>query len=1376
MSSKFDLSSADAAKHLFKQSTVAPPSKQAKATEAEAMAAAIEKLVQQSLAAHSISTEAAAAQAPPAQQPGVARPPQAAMQAKARMRMGADLARSRLQDGLRPEPGVPRQAGPSLDEVAKLLGTLERTLAGAPEASVAQAQLLGLAATVAQARAAGLSPRMGLKAALPPEQISRFEQALHSMLSGALPGSAEQQAQRLAAAVAEDARKILGELLAGVQGRTGLPPLGYPAEIFAPPAAPRQPAALPFLVASGAADGFPGSVSGAASALGPAPDQAHASARTQEERLSQARQLAQEGGIGPGPRTPETKAAGAASQDSATPAGASGAKSAATAAGKPPHRALPPLELAKDKAALEQASDEEKAKAIHAILNRSGPRLSPEERMAAVNILKSCKSKQEYDKVVQMAGGWDEVSKIVGRDEASGKTLRGLNDGWAAKEKAAAEKAVSLLEQARTPEEAKQIANELGGSQLKHQIKDPALLDRLNAAAKRHNLPALGYPVSGEQVAKYREQFQKAIRDKDSELATKLASDKNAMAVASPAEKGGLVNELMRGWNKNRHDEAAYNILKSCTSKAEFDEVLKLGGKRAYEDVGEEETKVKINELAGAFGRVDVANLPEVAKKFENVLVDPQRRAELGKTRPPTAEEAAGIGGPLKLDGLDPNDPLQQKFAHAAPLAKEHMAKQAFDLDSHPQAQNELVLENRRREIKGQPPLDLTGLTAQADKIMNEPDLDQKIRQWKKGKTKIGDPPDWAKDPSKPIPRDAKEDYLSERMESLAKEHGLSKQTMKHLVTERMGQVYEEAHGILMAHGGGAEIQKMREQLAKLEEAGQKDSPEAQALREKIAAFTKATGGYIDRVGETSEIYKSLFPMPPSFLEGFVNVLTAIARLLPDIAAAVCSFLPGIGPAIGGAIAAIKGVVSSAVSGDILGAFGSVLNVIPGVGQLASKSLDMARSAVAGDWKGLAGSALSFVPGAGGSIAKTAFQGAVAAGNVVEGAIKGDLSQIADGLSGAAGAAGGVLSKGSPASRAMDYLQKGSSLAGALASGDASRLLGAGADLLGQAGAATPLKELANNPIVRDVAKAAHKAAPFVEGLAGGDASKAMGAVADALGQVPGSPATKKALGMLQDGLRFGEALRSGEYGRALGGLAGSLQQLGASPAAADLVQGVGQMTSLVGALGKGDPQALAGALQGAGGFVQQIGGGALSRGLSGLSSLAGNVLASPELKSAMDLTGAGTRFLGGLANGDLNRALTGVAGLSGPLAKAVPGLSGLLNAAAPLVQSMARGDFQTALEALGKSQPGAGVAEKLGVLEPLAELANGRALQGLRSVEQGLGRLSQVQETLRYFEAIEEKTRELQSRYDRDWYEAARELSRRARLVRGPAPQEVAA
>src|SRR5262249_54558849 len=123
--------------------------------------------------------------------------------------------------------------------------------------------------------------------------------------------------------------------------------------------------------------------------------------------------------------------------------------------------------------------------------------------------------------------------------------------------------------------------------------------------------------------------------------------------------------------------------------------------------------------------------------------------------------------------------------------------------------------------------------------------------------------------------KEAREKYLTARMGALAKQYGLSEQTMKALVTQRMGQIYNEG----AAEMGAASqeiVGPLRKQLAEVERTKGPGSAEAVALRERIAKLDKAAGPYTQHLGQVGETYKSLFPVPPSFAEGFIDALKTI--------------------------------------------------------------------------------------------------------------------------------------------------------------------------------------------------------------------------------------------------------------------------------------------------------------------------------------------------------------------------------------------------------------------------------------------------------------------------------------------------------------------
>ena len=107
------------------------------------------------------------------------------------------------------------------------------------------------------------------------------------------------------------------------------------------------------------------------------------------------------------------------------------------------------------------------------------------------------------------------------------------------------EKAIALLEQAKTPEEAKQISEQFGGPDFKNQIVDNQLKDRLTQVAQKNNMPGLGFTQSAEQLAKNAETIEKADGDKTVEL----SKDTELLRNATPDQKMKMINELGKGFD-----------------------------------------------------------------------------------------------------------------------------------------------------------------------------------------------------------------------------------------------------------------------------------------------------------------------------------------------------------------------------------------------------------------------------------------------------------------------------------------------------------------------------------------------------------------------------------------------------------------------------------------------------------------------------------------------------------------------------------------------------------------------------------------------------------------------------------------------------------
>ncbi len=1207
-------------------------------------------------------------------QPCVERLPQAAMQSKARVTMMGQQAARQLRSG----------RGSNVGEIRQLLQQLDGELKAAGD-SQGRAMIQELRQDLEAAVAAGLSPVEAMDLAL--EVPGRLD-SLESRLFGAIEDS---NGWTTGPKVSQRGRQMLGDLLASVQRRPGQAPLGYPEGRF-PVAGSRRS----------------GGSGGAVGARGTGPE-AVEDPGARQQRLQQAKSLAGDLGFQmPKKKGPQLSAAEKTAIDKRI------AKANDDAA----------VRLSKDPKAMAAASPSQKARLLKKLI---GGYTSDAEDRAMVRILGSAKSKKEFDAIVAKAGGW---KKVFGEldDKGAKRKLSALANKWKTRQKTAFSNALNLLEQAKTPEEAKALADQLGGLDLKHKLKDPKLLKRLEAVAKRFKMPALGYGLPPGAVKNIRKQIAKANDD----AAVKLAENKNVMNVASPAEKAKLIRTLMKGWTKDREDMAIYKILSSVKSKKEFDEVMRLaGGKAVVKELDHSESKRKLNQLVGAWGRVDLATNKKTAQKFLNVLANPKRRAELGATRSPTAQELAKAGGSFSLPGAK-NDRLLAQAGKAMGQAKQFIAKNAYDIKYDQQAQTELVLEQRRREIKGKPKLDWTKLTADAEKITSDPELDKKVKEFRRKYNKgrflgIG---------SINL-KEAKEKYITRQMEALAKKNGISKQTMKSLVTQRMGQIYGQAGGMLKAHNKKL-LGPLKKQLAQIEKTKGKNSPEAVALRKRIATIEKAVGPYTEHVSSVGETYSSMFKVPPSFWETFVKVFSVIA----DIAAAVASLFPGVGQIIGAAYFGVKAIVS-AVQGDLLGMFTNIASAIPGVGaaiggavgkgvqiagKIAQAAIGVGKGIASGDILGVLGGLASAAGGlgqAGGAVGKIAgkvsqgLNAATSAGRMVDGAVRGDIGAMLGGLSGVAGGIGAMAAPGSDLSKAMSYATKGIGMANSLSRGDWAGALGQAAAIAGQ-----NIKD----PTARQVLQHAKNAIPFVNSLAKGDLSGALNAVSNELGNLPVSGDVKKAFDLAKHGIRFADALGSGDFGRALNNLSQGLGGLSGDPTFQKLAKGLGQGGDLLKGIQSGDPSAMLQALagkDGKGGLLGTMGAQGLTDALGGLGKKAGELLGSPDFKTVLDVTKSGTAFIQGLANGDLSAALSGVAGLTGPLGKVVPQLKSTLDTAVPLAQAMAKGDFGAALGALAKSPLTQELGKQLGVLEPLAQMADGSALKTLEGLGRSLGQVA---------------------------------------------------
>jgi hypothetical protein len=535
------------------------------------------------------------------------------------------------------------------------------------------------------------------------------------------------------------------------------------------------------------------------------------------------------------------------------------------------------VQIANDPRAMAIATPQQKAALARKLMDGH---TNGEEEQAIKKIMLSCTSREELDKVIEMSGGWGELE-----DELDDGDLRQIGDHGARltqRQDAAVQIAITLLEQAQSPEEFERLYKQLGGDQLKYKLPRPPSVDtlgRLEALGQKYGIAGVGFGMPPEKTIALQAAIQKAIDEEDNDAIVQLSENGEAMKAASPAQKARMIRILQDGWTKDCQDMALARILTSCGSKAEFDQVVDMaGGPAILDDVDFEQAKADINKVMGGFDRIDCADDKATAQAYKGALMPPQVD-ELSRTRPPTDAELGAVLGPQPASSRDDAD-TQGRIDEV----RVRMGRAAHDVQADPLARNKLALVNRERQINGQPPLDYTTLVTRAYQVANDPSFEDEVdRAVADAEKRFGKLDSAGR-------QEIREKLLAQRLGALAKEYGLSEQDMKTLVTAKMGRVLQEG-----------------------------------AVWVRSLSNDPATRAWADRLQVTGATAASLFKVPPSFAEDLVAALSVIG----DVLAAVVNVIPGVGQAISGAYFGVKAIVGLA-NGDVLGAFKSLLSAVPG--------------------------------------------------------------------------------------------------------------------------------------------------------------------------------------------------------------------------------------------------------------------------------------------------------------------------------------------------------------------------------------------------------------------------------------------------------------
>jgi hypothetical protein len=675
--------------------------------------------------------------------------------------------------------------------------------------------------------------------------------------------------------------------------------------------------------------------------------------------------------------------------------------------------------IANDPRALAIASPQQKAALVRKLMDGH---TNGAEEQAIKRILLSCTSKQEIDQVIGMSGGFDEIADELEDEDLQQICAHGA--GLVQKQDAAFERAIDLLERTQSPAEFKLVYEYLGADDLKNRLPKPPRIEtlrRLEALAEKNGVAGIGFGLPPEKTVALQGAIQQAIDGEDNAAIVQLAENSDAMKAATPEQKARMIRILQDGWTKDCQDMALARILGSCASKAEFDQVVEMAGGRAIlDDVDFDEAKADINKTMGGFDRIDCADDKATAQAYRGVLMPPLVDA-LSATRSPTDAELGDVLGAPPA-GARNDAATSQRIDDV----RNTMGKAAHDVQADPLARNKLALLNRERQINGQPPLDHASLVTRAYQVANDPGFAAEVeRTIAAAEKSLGTLDDEKR-------QDIRAELLAKRLGGVAKEYGLSEQAMKTLVTAKMGRVLQE---------GAAAVR------------GLSDDP--------------ATRAWADRLQATGATAASLFKVPPSFAEDLVSALSVIG----DVLAAVVNVIPGVGQAISGAYFGVKAIVGLA-TGDILGAFKSILSAVPGF------------SAVFG----VAGAAIN--------TGAKVLQAGIAAG---EGIASGNPLAFAGALGGMAGTLGIDLEKFVPGGEfVQDVIEQGKTaraLVDGVMSGDVGGVLGATLPnelrALGAGALADQLDAIGASPAAQAFRETTAHVGRFAGALAAGDAAAA---------------------------------------------------------------------------------------------------------------------------------------------------------------------------------------------------------------------------------------------------------------------------------------------
>lgn len=970
--------------------------------------------------------------------------------------------------------------------------------------------------------------------------------------------------------------------------------------------------------------------------------------------------------------------------------------------------------LSKDPKAMALATPDQKGRMIGRLIK--GHTTDSEDR-AIARILESCTSKKEFDAVMSAAGGAKKVRKELD-DKGAKRHLRNIT---------------KKIEAEPNPQIRPSNAP---GATLQEQVA--AIRQDAKQWSFKSDIPAAD-GISAQEACAYFERIEKARKDDDA--AEALAKDPKAMALASNDDKAAMVRRLIKGHTTDPQDRAMVDILESCTSKEDFEEVMnKAGGKDVVDEMDHGPSEEKMNMLVGAWGRTDWANNKGQANLAKNALADPQIGADL-----------AGLPA-SSVDSVGPYDPTgaPNNTAGQAIHQQRHTNKQrSMNIHREPRAYKELIFENAKRKSKGQEPLDWSKATEEVHNAMEQTEpTHRKVKIKMKtitGSVKVkeldvpvehsqgealnaymsekGFPPkkfEYDVESS----ADSRKRVLGGKMEELRKKYGVGKEEFRDMFTYRQGEI-NRAGAKDLSRKAPSVLKPLQERYQNAVQRFGATSLEAQQAKAELDKAQAKLGTEVTRMGETADAAESFYPTPLSGLDKFVGFFEKFGELILDIVSLVLNVIPGIGSALYAGYHAIKFVIKAAQE-DVLGALSSVANAVTGIGGAVtgavSAGLKAAGSAIRGG-VGIAQAAESgnplaalnavggMVGGVGDALGKVGTTATKVASDVMRDINKG-MNIATSGIGMAKG-----IAEGNP-----DLALSG---LGGIASGSAGFAGGMSKDILsgigtgvrgindlvhGRVGAGIGQLQNALEPALTEAGRALSPSgrdtlkeinnylapgAQFIEGLATGRVSDITNSLLDMGGKagqhIPGmdnflkQKGVQEAFDVLGPLSTFAGGLIDNNIPAALNGASGALQSLIDQP---DVKRGIGWARDLGNVLNSGingSVQDTFNALGKSGlmkDFLQGVQSGELDAGLQRFSKDVGAFLNNPQVQQATDWLRAGTHAVQDLVQGRVGDALNVLGQAGSPFLKDanLQGLQDFVKQATPFLNSVGTGSLDKAL------------------------------------------------------------------------------------------------